>query len=168
MFATGVLACTQGTAFVSRPEAVKVEGKLAVVLDGEEDHLVPANEVEEQVLVQNELPKLVAGPDEPPKAAAGNARFQGSGGMVEKRTARLGELAERGDDVVQQVIQQPSERGAPLFAEEIPDGVKVLREILSEDGAESPTGHIERALDGRSGCGGQQHPQSPFPPPPTE
>jgi hypothetical protein len=55
---------------------VEVEGKLVVVLDREEDHLVPANEVEEQVLLQHELQKLIAGPDEPPKAAAGDARFQ--------------------------------------------------------------------------------------------
>ncbi len=73
---------------------MEVEGKLAVVLDGEEDHLVLANEGEEQVLIQDELPKLVAGEDQPPKAAAGGACFQGSGRVVEKRTARLGELAE--------------------------------------------------------------------------
>ncbi len=64
-----------------------------MVLDGEEDHLVPANEVEEQVLIQDELSKVVAGPDESPEASAGDARFQGSGGVLEKVTARLWELA---------------------------------------------------------------------------
>lgn len=68
-----------------------------------------------------------------PKAAAGGARFQGSGRVVEKRTARLGELAERGDEVVEKVIQQASESGAPAFTEEFPDCVKVLGEILGED-----------------------------------
>ena len=152
---------------VSGPEAVEVEGKLAVVLDGEEDHLVPANEVEEQVLIQDELSKVVAGPDESPEASAGGARFQGSGGVIEKVTARLWELAECGDEVVEQVIQQASEGGAPGCAEKIPDSVKVLGEVLSEDGAESPTGHIERAIDARSGCGRQQRPPAPFPPHPA-
>jgi len=146
---------------------VEVEGKLAVVLDGKEDRLAPANEVEEQVLIQDELPKLVAGPDEPTKAAAGGARFQGSGGVLEKWTARLGEPAQRGDEVVEQAIRQASEGGAPVFAKEYPDRVKVLGEILSEDGAESLTGHIERAIDARSGCGRQRHLPAPFPPTPA-
>lgn len=46
--------------WASRPEAVEVERKLAVVLDGKEDHEGPANEVEEQRIIQDELSKLVA------------------------------------------------------------------------------------------------------------
>lgn len=153
--------------WVSGPEAVEVEGKLAVVFDGEEDYLVSANEVEEEVLLQDELPKLVAGPHEPPKSAADGARFQGSRGVVEKPAARAGELAEHRDEVVEQVIQQASKGGTSVFAEEIADSVKVLGEILCEDRTESPTGHIERAIDARSGCGRQQHPPAPFPPPPA-
>jgi hypothetical protein len=100
MFATGVLRGMQCTALVSEPEAVEVEGKLAVMLEGEEDYLVSANEVEEEI-------------------------------------------------------------------QEIADSVKVLGEILGEDRTDSPTGHIERAIDARSGCGQQQHPPAPFPPPPA-
>jgi len=100
MFATGVLRGMQCTALVSEPEAVEVEGKLAVMLEGEEDYLVSANEVEEEI-------------------------------------------------------------------QEIADSVKVLGEILGEDRTDSPTGHIERAIDARSGCGRQQRPPAPFPPPPA-
>ena len=83
---------------------MKVEGKLTVVLDGEEDHLVLANKVEQQVFAKDELPKVVTRADEPPKAAAGGAGFQRSGRVIEERAARLGKLAERGDEVVEEAL----------------------------------------------------------------
>ncbi len=46
--------------WASRLEAVEVERKQAVVLDGKEGHEGPANEVEEQIIIQDELSKLVA------------------------------------------------------------------------------------------------------------
>ncbi len=138
-----------------------------MVLDGEEDHLVPANEVEEQVLAQDDLSEIVARFYELAKPAALSARLQGLDGVIGEWTTRAGELTEGGDEVIEQVIQQADKGGPPSLAEEFPDGVKVLGEIPGEDGGESPTGHTERATDARSRCGRQRHPSAPSLPPVT-
>jgi hypothetical protein len=66
---------------------VKIEGKLAVVLDREEDNPGVPDEIDQQILDQDVLPKIVPRSAEALEAANGCASLHRSDGVGEEGSA---------------------------------------------------------------------------------
>ena len=124
-----------------------------MVPDRKEDNLGAPEEVEQQVLVQDEFSKLVSRAELAFDASERSARLQRPDRVSQKGAARSRELAERGNQLVEQAIQESIEGRLSFAAEKGPDGVQILGEVLAEEGREPSTGHSGREAYAPSRCG---------------
>lgn len=120
-----------------------------MVLDGEEDHPVPPKQVEQEVVLDHELPEVIAGLKQPIKPRQQPPGFQGSDGVGKERAPGLREQTRRRDKVVEESVQQGPE-GAPAFRpEELANCIQVAGEVGREDRRPPSIGR-----SGRGGSGG--------------
>ena len=124
-----------------------------MVLDGEKDELWAVDQIEDQVIVQDELAEIVTLREQSFQPPEARPCLQRSDWMCQERTSRQGELAEGGNDVVEQPVEQAGESSTAFLTEEAPNGLQIIGEVLGEDGREPPTGHSARGAGARSGSG---------------
>lgn len=115
------------------PETLEVEGKLPMVLDGQEHDSVLPHQVENEVVLHQAFPKIVALLEEPAKALYqlfGLCRLDGT---IQKGPPGLREPAESRDGFVQQFAQQSVERRPPVGLKKLLDRGEIRREVFGKN-----------------------------------
>jgi len=81
--------------------------------DGKKHDLPRPDHIEDQVVVRDELPKIIALPEFLLELLSKGQGFIGSNGALEKGSPRAWKSTEQGHDVVDKVFEEPLESALP-------------------------------------------------------
>ena len=104
-----------------------------MVLDGKKHEPFAADEVQHQVVVHDEFPKIVAFPQ--PAAQFPNQRLNPCGldGMSQEGPAGQGKPTQRWNNFINEPLQEPSESSRALGFKKRLDSSEIGREVFGKD-----------------------------------
>ena len=105
------------------PELIEVEAELPMGIEGEKDQPVAAVHIEQNVVVEDGFPRIIARLEAGAQPFQASLGLDGMGGMREKGAVGLRETADSGNDVVEQAIEEARKGEASLGAQEEPEGL---------------------------------------------
>jgi len=102
----------------SCPEAIQIEGELAMVLDGEEDELASPVEIQKEVILHHEFSEIVFLPQQALEPPDESVCLQGPGRVGVELASGTRKPAERRNNVVEEPIEKPVEGSLTLGLKE--------------------------------------------------
>ncbi len=110
-----------------------------MVFHGEEDHLVPAHQIEHEIVVHYELPQIVSFVEKLAQTFGQRRRFGGFHCAGQEGSTGLREPTQRGNDVIEEAVEKPMKCHPTVRGDKFFDGSEIGREVFGE--TRSLTGH---------------------------
>lgn len=113
---------------------------MPVMFDCQKIESVGPDQIEDDVIIDDELPEIVTLAERGFKSIHECLSFHGPDGMSQQGTARLRKAAQGRHDIVEEAVYKPSKGTPSLGFQEQTDGVQIRGEIFAEIGPEA-SGH---------------------------